>query len=144
LVFLRIDQPLFLRLGVIVFVLLLSIVGFFMCHSLTVHFITYSRTAELIQINEWDTSYRQFYPKDGKRLTSKIGSLNLAFYLLYILISSMFVSLLLFNLGVAISYSIASGIVTFTALLLVWRRYFKKYEDELPRMLEERYKKSDL
>ena len=57
LAFLKVDQPLFLRLGLLLFVLLLSIVGFFMCHSLTVHFITYSRTAELIQINEWGTSY---------------------------------------------------------------------------------------
>ena len=54
LIFLQIDQPLFIRLGVTVFVLLLSVAGFLICHSLTVHFITYSRTAELIQINEWD------------------------------------------------------------------------------------------
>jgi len=98
----------------------------------------------LIHINEWGTSYRQFYPKDGKRLTSKIGSLNLAFYSLYILTSSIFVSLLSFNLRVGVSYSIAAGIVTFIVLLLVWRRYFKEYEDELPKILEERYKKSDL
>ena len=58
LVFLKIDQPLFMRLGGIVFILLISIIGFLMCHSLTVHFITYSRTAELIQINEWGASYR--------------------------------------------------------------------------------------
>jgi len=87
---------------------------------------------------------RQFYPKDGKRLTSRIGSLNLAFYSLYILSSSIFVSLLSSNLRVGVSYSIAAGIVTFIVLLLVWRRYFKKHEDELPKMLEERYKKSDL
>ncbi|MGB3906523.1 MAG: hypothetical protein WBB22_16560 [Anaerolineae bacterium] len=144
LAFLKVDQPLFLRLGLLLFVLLLSIVGFFVCHSPTVHFITYSRTAELIQINEGGTSYRQFYPKDAKRLTSKIGSLNLAFYCLYVLTSSIFVSLLSSNLRVGVSYSIAAGIVTFIVLLLVWRRYFKKHEDELPKMLEERYKKSDL
>ncbi len=144
LIFLQIDQPLFIRLGVIVFVLLLSVAGFLMCHSLTVHFITYSRTAELIQINEWDASYRQFYPKDGKRLTSKIGSLNFAFYFLYILVSSIFVSLLFCNLRVDTLYTITSGVVTFIVLLLIWKQYFKKYEDELPKILKERYKKPNL
>lgn len=140
----RIDQPLFIRLGVIVFVLPLSIVGFLMCHSLTVHFITYSRTAELIQINEWGASYRQFYPKDGGRLTSKIGSLNFAFYFLYILTSSIFVFLLFSNIGIDTAYGIASGISTIIVLLLVWKQYFKKYEDELPKILRERYKKPNL
>ncbi len=144
LVFLKIDQPLFMRLGGIVFILLISIIGFLMCHSLTVHFITYSRTAELIQINEWGASYRQFYPKDGKRLTSKIGSLNFTFYFLYILISSLFVFLLFSNLRFNTAYSIASGFGTFIVLLLVWKHYFKKYEDRLPEILRQRYKKPHL
>jgi len=142
-VFLQIDQPLFIRLGVILSVLFLSVVGFLMCHSLTVHFITYSRTAELIQINEWGASYSQFCPKDGRRLTSKIGSLNFAFYFLYILMSSIFVFLLLSNLGVDTLYTIASGVTTFIVLLSVWKQYCKKYEDELPKILRERYKKTN-
>ncbi|UCH70889.1 MAG: hypothetical protein JSV29_02625, partial [Candidatus Bathyarchaeota archaeon] len=74
-----------LHIWFVVFLVILSRIGLLACHSLTIHFITYSRLTESILVNEWKLPYRQFFPTSGGRLVSRIGGPNTAFYSRYVL-----------------------------------------------------------
>lgn len=135
--FIATSQSTVIHLWLLVFLLILSIMGFFMCHSLVIHFITYSRMTELISINEWNIPYRVYFlPEGEQRIVSKIG-LNFAFYFLYMVMSSIFTCLLVYNLGM-FSISITVAIAMFIALFAVYELVFKRTENRLETKLKER------
>ena len=122
------------------FLLILSLTGLFMCHSLVMHFIVYSRMTELILINEWNLPYRRYFPGEGERMGAIKFGLNKAFYTLYILMSSIFTGLLVYNLVSmhAFSISIAATIAAFVALFLLYQLGFRRSENRLKSTFKER------
>ncbi len=138
LAFMATSQGSMINLWLLVFLLIFSTIGFFICHSIVVHFIIYSRITELILINEWNLPYRLFFPEKEQRITAKIG-LNFAFYLLYMLMSSIFASLLVQNLGIfPISISIGVAVVMFVALFVIYRLNFRRTESRIETGFKER------
>lgn len=122
------------------FLLILSLLGFFMCHSLVMHFIWYSRMTELILINEWNLPYRRFFSEEGWPMEAIKFGLNKAFYFLYILMSSILAGLLVYNLASTCAFhiSITTAIATFVVLFLLYQLGFKRSENRLKSTLEER------
>ena len=122
------------------FLLILSLTGLFMCHSLVMHFITYSRMTELILVNEWNLPYRQYFPRGEEQMEAIKFGLNKAFYTLYVLMSSIFAGLLVYNLVSmhAFYISIAGTTAAFVALFLLYQLGFKRSENRLKSTLEER------
>jgi len=136
--FMATSKSVLINLWLTVFLLIFSVLGFFICHSLVIHFITYSRMTELILINEWKIPYRLFFPEKSQRMVAKAG-LNFAFYLLYMLMSSIFASLLIHNLEMFSTYiSIGVAIMIFLVLLVIYRLIFKKTENKIETKMKEK------
>ena len=120
-----------LHIWFVVFLIILSLIGLLACHSLTIHFITYSRLTEIILVNEWKLPYRQFFPTSGDRLVSRIGSLNTAFYSTYILGATFFTTLLSYYFWQSTLYCVLVGVISLTVLFALMRFYLQKVEKQI-------------
>jgi hypothetical protein len=136
--FLSVSKFNILHIWLASFLLILSLIGLFACHSLTIHFITYSRLTEIILVNEWKLPYRQFFPTSGSRLISKVGSLNVAFYSVYILGSMLFSALLSYYFWQSTLYCVLAGIVMFTVLFTFMKFYLRRVEKQIEREIKKK------
>jgi hypothetical protein len=136
--FLSVSKFNILHIWLASFLLILSLIGLFACHSLTIHFITYSRLTEIILVNEWKLPYRQFFPTSGSRLISKVGSLNVAFYSVYILGSMLSSALLSYYFWQSTLYCVLAGIVMFTVLFTFMKFYLRRVEKQIEREIKKK------
>lgn len=122
------------------FLLVLSLLGFFMCHALRMPFIRHSRISEIILRREWQLKdYSGFYPrtKQPEDKLEKSGevrkgvSLNEVFYVFYMLGTFVSAILLMQAIDFPPILQILLGIFVFGVLLLLRMCWFKKVEDRL-------------
>lgn len=123
------------------FLLILSLLGFVMCHALRIAFIRHSRTSDIILRWEWQLKgYSVFYPmavqpggrtyESGER--RKPVSLSGVFYYFYMLGTSVCAILLIQAIGhVHILYNLLEGGFVFGMLFLFRKHVFEKFEDTL-------------
>jgi len=117
-------------------VFIFSMLGFFMCHHMSIPFLYHSRIADIIQIREWQLPYNYFYRINGKD-PSKFGSFSGIFHWFYILMSSFSIGFLMHDLlhnwctAVAAGcIALVAGLICLGALFAVYECIFKKKEDE--------------
>jgi len=123
------------------FLLILSFLGFCMCHALRIAHVQHSRMADIISSREWQLrDYSFFYPsreQSGGKLyksgevRSKFVSLNEIFYLFYML--GAFVSAVLLIQAIVSPFIVQILLEVFVLVVLLLFRYcvFKRYEDRL-------------
>lgn len=124
------------------FLLILSFLGFFMCHALRIAFIRPSRTSDIVLRREWQLKdYSIFYPRKARsgdktyecgEVKSKLVSLNDVFYYFYMLGICVSAVLLIQAIGHShILYNLLEGGFVLGALLLFRKYVFGKKEDRL-------------
>ncbi len=139
---------------ILVPVFILSMAGFFMCHSMGIPFCFHSRAADIIQIKEWHLPYHYFYsrcPKSYKLANpgakyfpvfegkdpSKVMSFSDVFQLLYGAMASFSVAFLAYDLGCRYRtwyewwVALFAGLVWCGILFVVYKVPFKKREKEV-------------
>ena len=91
--------------SILVIIFILSLIGFFMSHSLRIPFYYHSRMADIIQIKEWGLPYNYFYRKKEVKTKgrfrfdpTKFFHFHATFYWLYIAMSSFSVGFLTYDL----------------------------------------------
>jgi len=133
--------------SLLVFLILLSILGYLVTYSWNIPFVIYSRLAEEIAVREWDL------PKDYRRFTKyrkgyefgKKVSANTVFIGFYSLMAGIFVGLFLqTNLEVCTQLTSVIVVVLFLTLLGCYKFYLKpKSIDKIQDDFENRIKKYD-
>ena len=114
---------------ILVPVFIFSMLGFFMCHHMSIPFLYHSRIADIIQIREWQLPYNYFYRINGKD-PSKFGSFSAIFHWFYILMSSFSIGFLIHDLLHNWYIAVVAGLICLGALFAVHECIFKKKEDE--------------
>lgn len=91
---------------ILIIIFVLSLAGFFMCHSLRIPSYYHSRMADIIQIKEWMLPYNYFYRKEELKTTGRFGldptkfiHFHAVFYWLYIVMSSLSIGFLSYDLA---------------------------------------------
>lgn len=132
----------------LVFLTLLSILGYLVAYSWNIPFTIFSRLAEEIAVREWNL------PKDYRRFTkyrrgyefSKIVSANIVFIGFYSLMTGIFVGLLFLqtNLKVCIQFTSVIILVVFLVLVGCYKFYLKpKSIDKIQKDFEKRINEYD-
>lgn len=121
----------------LIFLLILSTLGYAMTYSWNVPFTIYSRLAELISIREWHLPeyYQRFTMYNKKKV--RAGRIFIAFYSVMI---GLFVTLLFQANFFTGCWTIAVGILVFVALYLVYHLYLEKQITETQREFESKTK----
>lgn len=106
-----------------------SLAGFLMSHSLVIPFLHHSRTANSIQIKEWQLNYSSLLPR------GKFVSFSAVFHWLYILMFSTSVGFLVYDLLYDWArykwwMASAAGLVCLGVFSGIYKFIFKKKESE--------------
>ena len=109
-------------------VFIFSMLGFCMCHHMSLPFLYHSRMADIIQIKEWKLPYNYFYRIKGKD-PSKFGSFSKVFHIFYIIMSSFSIGFLMHDLLDNRWIALAAGLICLVALSGVYKCIFKKKEE---------------
>jgi len=126
------------------FLLILSFLGFCMCHALRIAFIQHSRLSEIVLRKEWQlNNYSVFYPKEGQpadyksgEVKSKVISLDKVFYLLYMLGTFVFALLLIQLTDLLPILQILLKVVVACFLIFCYIMFWK-YEDRIFKQIGE-------
>lgn len=134
---------------ILVIIFILSLIGFFMSHSLRIPFYYHSRMADIIQIKEWGLPYNYFYRKQEVKTKgrfrfdpTKFFHFHATFYWLYIAMSSFSVGFLTYDLAFDLCWyrwwiALGMSLICFGVLYgYFYRVNFKAKEEEAHEDLE--------
>jgi len=109
--------------SILAIIFILSLAGFFMCHSLRIPFVYHTKMADAIQIKQWDLPYNY-----GWYDPPKLIHFHAVFSWLYIVMSSFSVSFILHDLAYDWSwYRWWIALVAFLVCVGILYGYFYKF-----------------
>lgn len=127
---------------ILVAILLLSLLGLFMSHSMRIPFLRHHTLAQVIQLKEWGLPYTDEYKLEADkdkivctRRAAKLWSLSGVFHLLYIFISAFSSAFIALSFTNSYLWAIVAG-VGFCVLLFIFYKFClqrkeKKAVDEI-------------
>ena len=128
-----------------IFLLFLTVLGFFVTHLTRVDQIIYSRTAQILAMKEFHMPplYRILYAEDNKDAyfqpwRSTIGSLSFVFHSFYIVMLALFTYILSNAFGVRFNHCLIIAGSVLVIMYLLYFFLFRKKEQEKMAELEEK------
>lgn len=127
------------RFGVALALLVVSLLGFVLCHAWRVPFLWFSRLAEQILLQEFKLEkYRRFY-QEQEQFKIKFGGVSDVFHFFYIIMTGIFTFLLLTNMPTGLlgecinweSFSTLIALIVFISLGIIYTLFFKKREKKV-------------
>lgn len=133
------------RIGAIVGLLIISLLGFHLCHIWRIPFLWFSRIPEQMLIEDFKLGkYRRFYSEDKEEFKIKLLSGSTLFHFFYIFMESFFSFLLVVVLRedlVGITIGIVASIIVVFILSLVYCFVFRKREEMVKDEINRRFDK---
>ncbi len=132
---------------ILMFLLLLSLLGYFLIYTWNISFTIFSRLAEEIAIREWELpeDYRRFTKYRRGYEFSRIISVNTIFIGFYSLMIGILTGLLIQNVfNIYTQITLVITIIVFLTFLSCYKFYLKpKSIDKIQKCFDERIKKYD-